>query len=88
MLWIALVALAAIATAFMLLPLRARAATTSDRVEGSISILADQLREVEADAERELITSDEARAAQVEIKRRLLALHLGWSVAWGSPGSA
>ena len=85
MLWIALVALAAIATAFMLLPLRARAATTSDRVEGSISILADQLREVEADAERELITSDEARAAQVEIKRRLLALHRRGAPAHAAP---
>lgn len=75
MLWIALVALASIATLFMLLPLRAGAATTSDRVEGSISILADQLRELEVDAERGLITPDEARAAQVEIKRRLLTLH-------------
>ncbi|MCF3595045.1 c-type cytochrome biogenesis protein CcmI [Rhodobacteraceae bacterium LMO-12] len=74
MLWIIFATLAVLAATFMALPLRFRAQTVSDRNEGSVSILADQLREVETDAERGLISEGDARAAQIEIKRRLLAL--------------
>lgn len=74
MLWIIFAGLALIAAAFMVLPLRSRVQDVSDRNEGSVSILADQLREVDADAERDLISLADARAAQIEIKRRLLAL--------------
>lgn len=74
MLWIIFAGLALLAAVFMAMPLRSRMQVVSDRNEGSVSILADQLREVAADAERGLISEKEARAARVEIKRRLLAL--------------
>lgn len=73
MLWIVFGSLALVATLFLLLPLRSFGAPVSDRNEGSVSILADQLREVDADAERGLISPDEARAARIEIKRRILS---------------
>jgi cytochrome c-type biogenesis protein CcmH len=74
MLWIIFSGLALLAAVFMALPLRSRMQVGSDRNEGSVSILSDQLREVDADAARGLISEKEARAAQIEIKRRLLAL--------------
>jgi cytochrome c-type biogenesis protein CcmH len=74
MLWIMFSGLAVLAAVCMALPLRFRAQAVSDRNQGSVAILADQLREVEADAERGLISAGDARAAQIEIKRRLLAL--------------
>ncbi|WP_334151445.1 c-type cytochrome biogenesis protein CcmI, partial [Hyphomicrobium sp.] len=73
MLWIIFASLALVATLFLLLPLRSFGSTVSGRTEGSVSILADQLREVDADAERGLISQDEARAARIEIKRRILS---------------
>lgn len=44
------------------------------RKDGAVAILKDQLREVAADQDRGLITDDEAKAAKVEIRRRLLAV--------------
>lgn len=73
MLWIVFGSLALAATLFLLLPLRSFGTQVSDRNEGSLSILADQLREVDADAERGLISQEEARAARIEIKRRILS---------------
>ena len=74
-LWISAAVLALIAVAVMLAPLRRGAGADGSRDEQSVAILADQLREVESDAERGLIGAEEARAAQVEIKRRLLAVN-------------
>lgn len=74
MLWIVVFELALLAAVFMLLPLRAKIDSGSDRDEGAVAVLADQLREVAAEAERGLISEGDARAAEVEIKRRLLAL--------------
>lgn len=74
MLWIAFAVLALVAILTMLLPLLSRMQPSSDRDAGSVSILADQLREVDTDAARGLISAEEARAAQTEIKRRLLAV--------------
>lgn len=74
MLWIAFAVLALVAILTMLLPLLSRMQPSSDRDAGSMSILADQLREVDTDAARGLISAEEARAAQTEIKRRLLAV--------------
>ncbi len=64
MLWIIFAGLAVLAAIFMALPLRFRVQTVSDRNEGSVSILADQLHEVETDAERGLISEGDARAAR------------------------
>ena len=44
-----------------------------DRAEASLAIFRDQLAEVERDAERGLISGEEARAARTEIERRMLA---------------
>ena len=74
MLWIVFAFLALLAAGFLLLPLRSFGSKVSDRTDGSISILSDQLREVDADAERGLISPEEARAARIEIKRRILSL--------------
>jgi len=67
-----LLALALLAVAFVLLPLRGG----RDVIEhdGSKAILIDQLAEVTRDADRGLISKVEAQAAQVEIKRRILAI--------------
>ena len=74
MLWFIFVGLAVAASIFMALPLRSRSQAISERNEASVAIFADQLSEVEADAERGLISQEDAQAAQIEIKRRLLAL--------------
>ncbi len=71
MITVFLLALALLAVGFVLLPLRGG----RDVIEhdGSKAILVDQLEEVTRDAERGLISKVEAQAAQVEIKRRILA---------------
>ena len=74
MLWIVFSALAVLAVFFMLVPILARTEATAEREAGSVTILADQLHEIDADHERGLISQSEAHAARVEIKRRLLAL--------------
>lgn len=52
--------------------LRPRAATAS-RADYDIEVYLDQLRELERDAQRELIDEAQAGAAKLEIERRLLA---------------
>ncbi|WP_207768739.1 MULTISPECIES: c-type cytochrome biogenesis protein CcmI [Rhodobacterales] len=74
MLWGIFSALAVAAALFMVLPLFGAKTRIANRQAGSVSILADQLREVDADHERGLISAADAQAARVEIKRRLLAL--------------
>lgn len=67
-----LLALTLLAVTFVLLPLLGG----RDVIEhdGSKAILIDQLAEVTRDADRGLISKVEAQAAQVEIKRRILAI--------------
>lgn len=64
--------LAFIAAGMMLLPLRRFEQVTADRETGAMAVLEDQLREVDKDAARGLISDAEAKAAKVEIKRRIL----------------
>ncbi len=52
---------------------RPEGAEASERAEASLVIFRDQLAEVERDAERGLVSGEEARAARVEIERRMLA---------------
>ncbi len=73
MLWITFAALACLAAVLMLYPIR-RAGGGTDRDAGAVAVLSDQLREVDRDAERGLISPAEAEAARTEIKRRLLKL--------------
>lgn len=79
MLWVVFAVLAVSAAAMLLLPLLRSESVETDRKEGAVSVLADQLREVDSDADRGLISNVEANAARIEIKRRLLRLSRGHS---------
>ena len=73
LLWVAMAALAAVASLSVLLPLyRARRAERPATAQ-EISVYRDQLGEVESDHERGLIGEADAEAARIEIARRLLA---------------
>lgn len=73
-LWITFAALACLAAVLMLYPMRRPVGGDADRDAGAVAVLGDQLREVDRDAERGLISAAEAEAARIEIKRRLLKL--------------
>lgn len=77
MFWGILVLLSVSAVAMLLLPMLRSDTAGTDRRAGAVAVLADQLHEVERDADRGLISSDEAEAARIEIKRRLLKLNRG-----------
>lgn len=77
MLWFLFAGLAVLAAGMMLTPLRNARALGTNRKDGASAVLADQMREVDRDAERDLISNDEAEAAKVEIKRRLLKVARG-----------
>ena len=70
---LAIGALIGLSTLYMVFDIRRRALPLS-RWDGAIAILRDQLAEVEADRARGLISDDEARAATLEIERRILGL--------------
>lgn len=71
--WMALLALMAIG--FLLWPLSLRQSAVGPAVaeQATPAVLLDQLDEVTRDMDRNLISSEEAHAARVEIKRRILA---------------
>jgi cytochrome c-type biogenesis protein CcmH len=79
MFWGILALLSVSAVAMLILPMLRSDTAGTDRRAGAVAVLADQLHEVERDAERGLISSDEAKAAKIEIKRRLLKLGRGHS---------
>ncbi len=73
MIWLAIVALLLLACIVVLPPLLKRP-PTAQRDSTSLAVYRDQLREIDADLERGVITPAEAGAARIEIKRRILAL--------------
>lgn len=73
MIWMIFGLLGALVLLFLLWPLNGTKGYVRDRTQTAMAIYEDQLSEVDRDAERGLITTEEARAAQVEIKRRMLA---------------
>lgn len=75
--WITLGVLSVIAIATLIWPLMRQHQSTLDWQSGALAIYADQLKEVETDAQRGLIPSDDAQAAKLEIKRRMLAVNRG-----------
>jgi cytochrome c-type biogenesis protein CcmH len=79
MLWVFFAVLSVSAVSMLLYPLLRSDAVRTDRQAGAVAVLADQLQEVDRDAERGLISNDEAEAAKIEIKRRLLKLGRGHS---------
>lgn len=79
MFWGILALLSVSAVVMLLLPMLRSVAAGTDRQSGAVAVLADQLHEIDRDAERGLISNDEAEAARIEIKRRLLKANRGTS---------
>lgn len=73
-LWGIFGALVLLAVTTLLAPLLFTSTENAGRREGALAIFADQIAEVQADRDRRLISAEEAQAAIVEIKRRMLAL--------------
>jgi cytochrome c-type biogenesis protein CcmH len=73
MIWLALAALVLVAAIVVLPPLLANVRETTHEAT-DLAVYRDQLKEVDDDAERGLISATEAEAARTEIKRRILAL--------------
>ena len=74
-LWVAAAVLTAVTLALLLVPLvRRRAGPAPGRAEYDLSVYRDQLAEVERDLERGVLGADQAEAARLEIKRRILAV--------------
>ena len=72
-LWLGLGLALLLVTAFVLLtPLRRGPAVGDGRRESALGIFRDQLAELDRDAGRGLISTDEARSARIEIERRML----------------
>lgn len=71
--WIALAALTVAVLALLLHPLlRSRPAVAADE-DFDLAVYRDQLKEVDRDVERGLLTAGQAQAARTEIQRRILA---------------
>lgn len=73
MIWLAF-ALLILAAFIIVLPPLLSAAAAKPRAQGDLAVYRDQLKEVDLDQGRGLISAAEADAARVEIKRRVLAL--------------
>lgn len=74
MIWIIIAMMAACTVLGLIWPMGGPKEDADGRSAKAMAIYEDQLGEVDRDAARGLITPEEARAAQVEIKRRMLAV--------------
>jgi cytochrome c-type biogenesis protein CcmH len=74
MIWMGFTAMGLAAVLFMVWPLFARGKGAVVAQDGTSAVLIDQLEEVQRDRDRGVISSDEAFAARLEIKRRILTL--------------
>jgi cytochrome c-type biogenesis protein CcmH len=73
-LWILIALITAAALALLLFPLFRRPADQPDRTDFDATVYREQLKEVELDLGRGLLSGAEATAARTEIQRRLLAV--------------
>jgi cytochrome c-type biogenesis protein CcmH len=73
MIWFAL-GLLALAAIVVVLPPLLKGAAAAPGAETDLAVYRDQLKEIDSDQERGLISATEADAARTEIKRRILAL--------------
>ena len=71
--WAVFAALAALAGAALALPLRRARGAAGRRADYDLAVFRRQLADLEADRARGHIAADEARAARLEIERRILA---------------
>ncbi|WP_299303174.1 c-type cytochrome biogenesis protein CcmI [uncultured Litoreibacter sp.] len=74
MIWVVAALMALSVGVALLWPLGSGGAPRQGRAAKAMAIYEDQLSELDRDAERGLITPEESRAAQVEIKRRMLGV--------------
>ena len=88
MLWVLFALMAACVVVGTLWPLGKQEGKQQGRHGKAMAIYEDQLAEVERDTERGLITPEEGRAAQVEIKRRMLATSEREEVGHSASGRA
>ena len=73
-LWITIAVLTAVALGLLLVPLARRGrAPAPTRAQYDITVYRDQLAEVDRDLERGLFGDEQAKAARIEIQRRMLA---------------
>ncbi len=84
-LWPILITLTALVLALVVLPLLRRPNAPAARREYDLSVYRAQLEELESDQERGLLGPDEARAARLEVERRMLAADAEGSVS-SAPG--
>jgi cytochrome c-type biogenesis protein CcmH len=89
MIWILCGLVTLVVVAALLWPLLRGTATAADRALYDMTVFRDQLKELERDQERGVITAAEAEAARIEIQRRLLAASRAEpaSVRSDAPGS-
>lgn len=73
MIWIIFLALILMVLALLVGPLLRPRKLAVNRADYDLTVYRDQLREVDADVERGLLTTAQAEAARTEIKRRMLA---------------
>ena len=71
--WIAAAVVTSAVLALLVLPLVRRGAPPPDRLDYDRAIWRDQLAEIERDVARGVLAGDQAEAARLEIKRRILA---------------
>lgn len=71
--WIAVALLSALSLFLLASPLWRKNKEEADRADYDMSVFKDQLKELDRDLERGLISADEAKTARIEIQRRLLA---------------
>ena len=74
MIWVAFLVMALVASAFALLPIFRPDTAAVIRSDAVPAVLADQLEEVRRDLDRGLISAAEAKAAELEIKKRILSV--------------
>ena len=71
--WIAAIALAALAAVYIARPLALTRRSARSRAAHDEQVFRDQLVEIDNDRERGVLSEEEARAARIEVSRRLLA---------------
>lgn len=83
MAWIPLIILALVAAAMVVLPLVSKRSAPKSRADYDLEVYRDQLRELEEDVTRGLLTPAQEAAARLEIDRRVLGVTKG---TYKSPG--
>lgn len=72
--WLLAAVMTVIALGFVLVPMLRRGVVSASRADHDLTIYRDQLKELEADVARGVVTGDDATAARLEIQRRMLAV--------------